>query len=168
MDARTAALTLSAALPAVLAVSSACASGVHSRAGSPAGMHRGHGGPGFPTVPSLTDQGRFVHGPAFGHPPILGPRLQGAARHRTPLVTTPLVVPYAVPVYPVAPAVPVYEHPAVPPAPLPVAAAPASRPDPPGIVPAPPTSIYYCVETRTYTNEPEFIACPAGWRKMTR
>ncbi len=127
------------------------------------------------TVPSLTPEGRFVYGPAYGHPPILGPNLGRVPARARGMYAAPIVVPgyYLPPAYMEPEPLAVYEYaPAFPPPP-PSALAPrpdrtATKAEPTRVASAPPTTIYYCAESKAYTDDRTSMECPAGWRRMSR
>jgi hypothetical protein len=152
------------------------------------GGHRGGGGGfghGMRAAPGLTPQGRFVHGPAFGHPSfvrrphfanrvVIGAPLIVPGYYGTPLM--PFPDPYAVP--PVAydpppvsyvPPPVAYTPPAVAYAPPPVTyvAPPRAGVPPTRLASAPPTPIFFCAELHAYTNDLKSMDCPGHWRRMT-
>ena len=120
-------------------------------------------------MPSLTSQGRFVHGPAFGHPPILGTRVGRLPVRRGVVIATPVVVSgyYPVPAYPYpVETVPPYDATPAPPPAIAYAPMPYIEQSPPASIPS--TPIYYCAELHAYTNELGYLDCPGGWQRMTR
>ena len=149
-----------------------------------------------PAVPNLTPGGRFVYGPSFGHPPVLGAdavtrkmrpqrRLTGGS-----IVTALAPLGVAVPYSCSGSAFPSFAFSGdcrEEPAPLPAQAAVAGSAPTVVIVAAPhaPQSatqwerpravaseaIYYCAERSAYTNDRTVLratACADGWRRMTR
>ncbi|MGE5525208.1 MAG: hypothetical protein ACM3SS_15955 [Rhodospirillaceae bacterium] len=160
------------------------------------GGHHGRGaavGHGMRTAPDLTPQGRFVHGPAFGHPsfaqrssghpsfvgrPHFGSRVVFAAPlivpayYGAPFYST--IDPYAVPPMAYDPPPVSYTPPPVtytpPPvtyAPQPPVTAPPAVVAPPAVTQAPATPIYFCAELHAYTNDLKSMDCPGRWRRMT-
>jgi hypothetical protein len=162
----------------------------YAHGGGHGGGHAGGGagfGHGMRAAPGLTPQGRFVHGPAFGHPSfvgrphfanrvVIGGPLLIPGYYGTPLYATPFPDPYAVPPVAYDPPPVSYVPPPVTYTPPPVAYAPppvthvvppqASVP-PTRLASGPPTPIYFCAELHAYTNDLKSMDCPGHWRRMT-
>jgi len=174
----------------VVTVAMAAAAPVaYAHGGGHGGGHAGGGagfGHGMRASPGITAQGRFAHGPAFGHPSFAG-RSQFSNRVilAAPLIVpayygsmyaTPFPDPYAIPPVTYDPPPVSYVPPPVsyapPPvtyAPPPVAYAPAPQAalPPARIASAPATPIFFCAELHAYTNDLKSMNCPGHWRRMT-
>lgn len=169
----------------------AAAPAAYAHGGGHAGGSAGFGH-GMRASTGITSQGRFVHGPLFGHPSFVGRSHFGnrvilAAPLIVPayygsMYATPFPDPYAVPPVTYDPPPVSYVPPPVSYAPPPVTYTPppvtytpppvAYAPAPQGIVPparvaaAPATPIYFCAELHAYTNDLRSMDCPGHWRRM--
>jgi hypothetical protein len=132
-----------------------------------------------PHVPGLTPQGRFVHGPAYGHRPVpvCGHRPLPGKPHARPhfgrrIIAAPLIVPvysyYGAPWPPAAPPEESLPPPIAYAPPPPATETPVPRViEQPPIPPAPETPIYYCAATNGYTNNLALLTCPGTWERVS-